>query len=271
MKKIKKFGWQAPIGARYNTFNYIRIEGDLHYCISHNFVYNVKEHQKLLYWGKPCYYTDNRFIDSLHNYYYECNLFWKRSIKKGISLKSCIRRVNKCHNIPEGTIVRFEKSWHIPNKKSSLDFIYKTKNEKIHPLTFEINIPEYFTNFKTCEFSYRLTNELRKNGFIVNVQSKNSSFILGMFKTALLYTGKDSSDFEDQNDGEIATAYGHGLKIGFSSGNNNYRGYHNGCDNILFDFYEEFDKWSRCWEIEKTKSPEEIVQILLAQSQEKFS
>jgi hypothetical protein len=40
-------------------------------------------------------------------------------------------------------------------------------------------------------------------------------------------------------------------------------GYSNGCDNVLFDYFGEFDKWSRCNEISKDLSPKEIVRELL--------
>lgn len=106
---------------------------------------------------------------------------------------------------------------------------------------YEINMPSYSQNFSTCEFSRELVNKLRENGFIVRV-IKNTSFLGDMINTAI--------------------AYGYDKKIGFSSYNNDFMGYSNGCDNILFDFYGQFNKWSRCAEISKTTPIDEIINIL---------
>jgi hypothetical protein len=65
-------------------------------------------------------------------------------------------------------------------------------------------------------------------------------------------------------EGDVAIAYGHNKIIGFSSFKNDLYGYSNGCDNILWDVYGEFDKWSRCNEISKNTSIEEIVEILIS-------
>jgi hypothetical protein len=47
MKENKEqLGHLAPKGYRYNSFNYIVIDGSLKYCDSHNFVYNVNEEKK---------------------------------------------------------------------------------------------------------------------------------------------------------------------------------------------------------------------------------
>jgi hypothetical protein len=51
--------------------------------------------------------------------------------------------------------------------------------------------------------------------------------------------------------------------IGFSTGRNNFMGYSCGCDSVLFDYFQEFDKWSGCNEINKDLSPKEIVEELL--------
>jgi hypothetical protein len=39
-------------------------------------------------------------------------------------------------------------------------------------------------------------------------------------------------------------------------------GYSDGCENILFDYYGEFDKWSRCRIIDKKTPIKEIIDIL---------
>ena len=265
MKNISnKLGHQAPRGWRYNSnFNYITIRGDLHYCNSHNFVYNCVEEERKLYNAEPCHYTDVRYGDSRHNYYKDCHLYFSRSKWKGasITLKSCIRRTLQCHNIPLGTIVEFTRDWYYQGKK--IDFSYRFKIKKENPLDikYEINHPNYFKNFATCEFSKNLTDALRANGFIVDVRT-NSNFIMGMMVHATQYSGQDASDIDDSEEGEIAIAYGYGKKIGYSSRKNTFMGYVDGCDCILYDYFGEFDKWSRCAGIKKTTPIDEIVKIL---------
>jgi len=253
-----KLGHQAPKGWRVNDFNSIEIEGDFAYCKSHNFVYNSEEEKEKLYNAQPCYYTDKRFIDTIHNYYGETKLHWTRF--KYISLKTCIRKVLKCRNIPVGTIVNFNKSWYVSKFKIDNSYKFKIKKENKLDINFEINMPEYFENFTNCEFSKELTNKLRENGFIVSV-TKNESFLTNMFNTAIALTGKKG--FENSEiEGDIAIAYGYGKKIGYSSFKNDFMGYSNGCDNILWDKFGEFDKWSRCNEIPKTESIDKIIEIL---------
>ena len=256
---MMKLGHQAPKTFRVNRFNSVEIEGDFAYCKSHNFLYNAKDEEEKLYSGLPCYYTDVRFVDTMHNYFKNCMLHWTR--RKDISLKTCIRKTLNCKNIPVGTIVDFKKSWYIPGKHVDLSYKFKVKKENKLDNKFEINSPSFFENFSDCEFSKKLTEALRSSGFIVSVK-KNKDFLVGMVNTAVAYTGKNNFK-DDEIEGEIAIAYGHGKKIGFSSFNNDFMGYSNGCDNILWDKFGEFDKWSRCNEIPKTISIDEIVNLLI--------
>lgn len=257
-----KIGHQAPIGRRVNTFNSIEIEGDFSYCISHNFVYNSEQEKEKLYNGKPCYYTDKRFYDSMHNSYHRCKLHWTRW--SDISLKACIRKVMRCKNIPIGTVISFEKSWYEVGSKFRNHFNFKVKKENKLDLQFEINHPSYSQQFTNCEFSKKLTEALRENGFIVSIK-QNESFLGNLVNSAIAYTG--SKELQDTTiEGDVAVAYGYGKKIGFSSFNNDFFGYSNGCKNILWDRFGEFDKWSRCNEIDKTTSIEDILEILMRQN-----
>lgn len=259
MNKIKtKLGHQAPKGIRINDFNSVEIDGDFAYCKSHNFVYNKEIEEEKLYNGQPCYYTDIRFKDTRHNYYGNCMLHWTRW--KDISLKSCIRKVSSCKNIPVGTIVDFKKSWYYVGKDIDNSYRFKVKKENKMDINFEINDPAYFENFTNCDFSKKLTQALRDNGFIVRVE-KNESFLGNMTNTAIAYSG--SKDFQDTEiEGDIAIAYGYGKKIGFSSFENDFMGYYIGRKSVLWDKFGEFDKWSRCHEIPKDSSIKEIIEIL---------
>lgn len=257
MEKFRA-GHQAPKGRRVNTFNSIEISGDLAYCKSHNFVYNIEEEKQKLYNGQACYYTDIRFIDGDYNFYENCKLHWTRW--KDISLEACIRKTLNCYNIPVGTIVSFNKSWYYTDVKidNSYNFIVKKENKK--QFNFEINKPAYFNQFINCEFSKELTTALRENGFIVRVE-QNESFLTNMINSATLYTGRGNL-VDASIEGDIAFAYGHGKKIGFSSFNNDFMGYTNGCNNILWDWHDEFNKWSQACQIDKKMSITEIIEIL---------
>jgi len=252
---MNKLGHQAPKGWRINRFNYITLNGDWAYCLSHNFVYNVEFEREKLYNALPCYYTDIRFVDTIHNYSGHTDIVSKRF--NPISLKSCIRRIKKVRNIPLGTIVKFTKSWYVPRTKLNLSYLFKIKKENKLDIKYEISLPEYRENFEFDEFSRNLTNKLRENGFIVAVYKDNSNFISSMISAASTYIGKQFNTIKEN--GEIAIAYGFGKKIGFSSKNNNFKGYSNGCNNILWDRFGEFDKWSRCNEIPKSINIDEII------------
>lgn len=261
-----KLGHQAPKGWRYNRyFNYINIRGEYHYCHNYNFVFNEVEERRKLYNGEPCYYTDGRYIDSRYNFFEECYLYHTRSKwNLDISLKSCIRRTLKCRNIPVGTIVNFTRDWYLQNKNNKvipMTYNFKVRKENRFDPEYEINLASYSRNFDNCERSQKLTEALRANGFIVGVRKGNLDFITGMIASAAEYvSGKRGEDREDG--GQIAVAYGHGRMIGFSSGENSFRGYGNGCENILYDFFQEFNKWSQAIEIHKTTPIDDIIKEL---------
>lgn len=253
-----KLGNQCPKGYTTNLFNYIEIYGDYAYCKSHNFIYSPEIEQEKLYNAKPCYYTDKRFVDSIHNYAGQAGIFSKRFTP--ISLKSCIRRTLNTRNIPINTIVKFSKSWYFPGKKVDLSYLFKIRKENKLDIEYNIDLEQYSDNFTKCEFSQQLTNALRNAGFIVGVYRQNHNFISSMIHTAAMYIG-ETYDIKEEN-GEIAIAYGFGKKIGFSSFNNSFKGYSNGCDNILWDNFGYFNKWSQSREISKSTDIDLIIKLL---------
>lgn len=252
-----KLKHQSPKGYRINRFSYITIKGDYAYCSSHNFVYNTELEKEKLYNNQACYYTDGRFVNN-NNYSGEAVIFSKRF--KDISLKSCIRRVLKVKGIPVTTIVKFSKSWYFPSKRVDLSYLFKIRQFKPFNVEYQINKPEYSDNFTNCDFSKQLTSKLRNEGFIVGIYKDNNNFISSMISTASVLTGKYVEPSKE--DGEIAIAYGFGKKIGYSSQNNSFMGYSNGCDNVLWDSFGYFNKWSQCREITKTTDINTIVKWL---------
>lgn len=265
----EKLGHQGPKKWRFNRyFHYIMIRGDLHYCWSHDFVYNEVEEERKHYNAEPCFYTDWRYAAGKHNYFKDCYLHSVRSKwgkKYELSLKACMRVVNQCRNIPVGTIVDFQHDWYYTTKKNKvipMSYKFKVRKENCFDPKYEINSLGYSRNFIDCERSQKLTEALRANGFIVFVSEGNPDFIMSMIGTAQQYaTGQRNADREAG--GQIATAYGHGMKIGFSSGDNTYQGYSYGVKSILFDYFGEFNKWSQCHEIDKDTAPDEVIKLLL--------
>jgi len=151
--------------------------------------------------------------------------------------------------------------YHDDKPRINLRYYYKITREKPLDIQYEISKDAYKQNFTNCERSINLVNKLRENGFLVAVYP-NTNFLMSMMKNACDKTGLDSSTVNTKEDGEIAIAYGHGKKIGFSSFNNTLKGYFNGCDNILWDCFGNFDKWSNSNEISKECSFEEIIEEL---------
>jgi hypothetical protein len=255
-----KLGHQAPKNLRTNKFNSIELRGDFAYCKSHNFIYSPDIEEEKLYNAEACYYTDKRFIDGRHNFYHDAHIHWTRW--KDISLKACIRKTLNCKNIPLGTIVDFKKSCYAVSNKGKaigLGYKFKIKKENKLDISYEINLDSYSNQFTNCEFSKELTTALRNNGFIVSVES-NSSHLTNMLNTAIRLTGGETVDAKI--DGEVAIAYGYGKKIGFSSFDNDLFGYYDGKENILWDKFGEFDKWSRCNWISKNSSIDDIISKL---------
>lgn len=263
---VKK-GHLAPKGWRRNECHHILIEGDLHYCWSHDFVYNEKEEERKLYNGEPCFYTDGRFYTPFgYNFYRDAYLYNRRFTP--ISIKSAIRRTKRCKGIPVGTIVQFQKSYYHPGKKIDNTYIFKVKKENPIDFNFEVSEPSYFANFSTCKRSQELVNALRANGFLVSVIKENNNYISSLISSAGKATGKKID--VKKEDGEVAIAYGHGKKIGFSSYDNTVFGYSDGIENILWDHYGYFNKWSKCEWIKKSTPLDEIVKKLIEEKSPDF-
>lgn len=258
-KQLFKIGHQAPKPFRINRFNSVEIEGDFAYCASHKFVYNIEEEEKKLYNGEACYYTDKRFYDGRHNYYKNTKLHWTRF--KDVSLKACMRMVRNCKNIPIGTIVSFQKSWYYTGKNVDNSFNYKVRKENKLELNYEVSYPGYFENFETCDFAKKLTDALRANGFLVYVRKENPDYLMSMVSNAAAHIGQKIE--VEKVPEEIAFAYGHGKRIGFTARDNSLMGYSYARESVLFDWYDEFNKWSRCKEILKTTPIEEILETLM--------
>lgn len=259
-----KRGHQSPVKWRPKKFNEIVIENtNLKHCISQNFLYDSEKEEEKLYNGLPCFYTDSRFSEGI-SFYKKAILYLSRRTppdnnkndwfkisrrpkdksKKSLSEKSCVRRVKKLKAIPKGTVIHFKTNWYYPKTKIDTSFVYIQNKEKTLDIKYEVNEPSFFAQFTEDENSKNLVERLRQEGFLVRVYNSNPNRLIG------------------EEEGQICIGYGYGKIFGFSTFKNSFRGYGDGCENILFDYFQEFNKWSQCNWINKETSIEEIINIL---------
>jgi len=260
MKQIRQ-GFQTTPKYRARKFNSIQIDGDFHFCKSHNFIYNEEEEEEKLYNGLPCYYTDTRFEDGL-NFFKNCYIYLARPRKKTpkgfgknrkkrdkrrkpISLKACIRKVRKVKGIPKGTVINFNVSWYYTGRKAKPGFTYiERRNDKYTP-DYQVNNQEYTNNFQDDDRAKEIVDAMRANGFLVKVLPKNPNRLIG------------------DEEGQACVAFGYGKQIGFASQNHPLFGYHDTIGVISYDYHGEFDKWSRCsYTIEKDHPTDVIIEEL---------
>lgn len=264
-----KLGFQAP-KKRIIKRKFMTAEVDnFHYCISHDFWFDPEEQNRLLHYGKPCMDTDCGYREGRWNFYGNGHMCWNR--RKGFHVDTLKRWVRKTRNLPVGTIVKLGHNYYGSTKKGttySLGYKYKIKKENKFDPKYEISCSSFYKNFDVDEKCKELVNLLRENGFIVSVKGTNPNFISSMISTAASYTGQAPTEVSDEG-GQTAIAYGHGLRIGITEGYNSLYGYSDGCDNYLWDYYDEFNKWSQCILTSKTTSNEEFLKELLAAAAEK--
>lgn len=240
-------GYLAPKGRRENS-NFLTVQvKDMHYCSSHKFWFDQEEQNKLLHFGKPCFYTDKRYnCATAHNSYRQGAIgWWRGRSKKGITLNSAIRRINKTFNLPKGTTVEIQHNCYGVSKKNkrkgfSLGYDFKVKKERMFDPNYQISRPSLFDNFDTDLKAKELTDLLRANGFLVKVYKEEDGIT------------------------EYAIVYGHGLRAAYTARDQDLFGYTYGIKSVLFDKWDDFDKWSRCSEIDKSLPNQEIVDKLLS-------
>ena len=152
--------------------------------------------------------------------------------------------------IPDNTLIEFGVDYYYPGRKLNLKYKWKNNKKYKFPFKYEVNGPEYLANFNDDNKVNELINLMRQNGFLVEVFNGNSHRLIG------------------ECEGQMALCFGHGKKIGISSNNDTYQGYHQGINNILFDYFDNFNKWSDAYRIPKTIDNNEILKILLNNQEE---
>ena len=248
MNKIVKMGFNLPEKYRseymFSKITVVRDDKDwydteylgLYKTTNEKFLYNKIEQERLLYYGKPCIYTDVNFkADDNTNF-----IFWDRNGKH--SLKAFKRFVNKLTIIPKHVHFSFKTSYYFTKINKGLEYNYKTKSKnKIY--NYEINKEKYFklADLNVCNWDFNgLVTLLRNNGF-----------------TCAVY-----HELEDKytNEHYYCVAYGFGKKIGFVSNQQTNSYYFNNF--ILWDKLGYFNKWSQCEQIELNTNFNTILEIL---------
>jgi hypothetical protein len=220
----KNYGWRD---------HFIDFDSPIGYCDSYRVIFNKSEQEKLLAQGKACIFTDNRF----HGF-----PSW---IYLGKTTKSIERNASKLINISSDEVtLTIDNRYCWRNRAGKyqspeLQIIIPPTHE---PPEFEKHYGDIslLTDPKAIELAYAL----KENGFFFRIY-QNTGFLAG-----------------GDMGGCVVMVYGENKRIGLSEFNHSFLGYSYGCDNILWDYYDEFDKWSRCYEIPKTTNTNEIIEIL---------
>lgn len=262
--KKKQYGFQFK---RKNSWKYLghkfnKIDvSDAAYCDSHNFLFDSDAEERKLYNAQPCHYTDSRYYSSpFTNSYGGCTILWSRLVDK--PLKYLLNVIKEVRNASGYDFV-IESDYYVKGA-GHFKYIVKGSDNKFDP---EYRIDESWKtgNFSCDPKAAALVDRLRAEGFIVEMK-KNQGFLTTMLNTALAVTGKEP--IENPPVEECCIAYGYGKKIGFSSNKASLFGYSYGEDNILYDYYGYFAKWSRCEQIPKDTDSEEIIKILKSERDE---
>lgn len=189
------------------------------------------QQDKLLHNGEACFYTDPRFESTTYQ-----ELLWWRRPK---SLKTAFRKLQRSKGLSVGVKVNITNKYY--SSRGSYTRTWTCKKATKLP-TFQIG-GGFLNQATSNDWFNELVSLLRRSGFLVAVHN-NVDFLIG------------------EHPGQIAVAYGFGKRVGFSS-EGTFRGYGQGVESILWDWREEFDKWSRCNKILKTSSFEDILKTLI--------
>jgi hypothetical protein len=209
-------------------------------------ILKYSEQEELLYNGKPCIYTDNNYSTEYNEYNYNINITKKRS---GVSLKTVMRKINKYKNLTNETILlKIRNANYFPRLKMDLGVIFKMKPTN-DIVTF--NKSKIFTD-----------TSIIKDGKIKEIIDILIKLDFNIFK----------EEFDENYDGtvikDIFVVYGANRKIGITQFDDTIYGYTDAMENILYDDYDEFDKWSRCKKIPKSNSVNDIINEIIGNNPE---
>lgn len=163
-----------------------------------------------------------------------------------------LKRINKLeHLFPTGSELTIcNNRFGIREDKSnySLDNKYTTSRKFAgFREDFTVSKPSFHSFFEDGdEVTNELVRRMRAAGFLVDIN-----------------VIPDSKDPLGPHSGCVgAIAHGHNLTVGFSTFDNRLFNYYDGIDNVLFDYKGSFDKWSRCEQVKKPKTMEEVAGVI---------
>jgi len=237
-----KIKYTNPKGKRFNRYFrgtdqrlFHEKYGNMTFAYYGDIVFDAHEQNRLLHDGKACVYTDKRYGG-----FSDCPRWWLGNTTK--AFKRICGNFTSLYDFPI-TIRRWNRY------RDGGTIIYTLKPSKEKP---KFNLDDYCrVDDINDKWLKELVIEMKAQGFIVKGPYHNDSFIMTMVGG------------ESDMGGQHITAYGHGKRVGISSGNDSYRGYSYGEKSVLWDWCDEFDKWSRCNEILKTTPINEIIEQLV--------
>lgn len=253
-KELEKIWYEDNFDKKYHLqYGYYSFSvKNKHWCKSHQFWFDDEKETKKLYNGIPNIFTDNSFdAEGFGNFYKKgCIFFGKRFQKKGTSILKAVRSVIKNRvGLDEHDEITIENRFYLDLKEETGKNYSFAVNVKIHPnhviqpsVDYEVN-GSYLTipNSKDESFNERVLF-LRENGFLCSVF--------------------EDLDYSTNKCHNSCIAYGMNTKIGFSDFDNDLLGYHYGKEDILFDKYGCFDKWSRAENLSKSTNNLDLLEII---------
>lgn len=236
-------GHLAPKGLREKKyFNKIVLPHDSELCYSRNTnsVYNIDVETEKLYTGSACAHTDKRFYT---------NSYSTERIKQSnscLSLKSCIRTINRIKNIPIGTKVHISSDFvfeDYPKVIIGYDYV-RAKNNNID-IKYNVDKEEFTRVFTKKHFSYAFCKLLRECGFLVKINTTSNT------------------------NQEYAIAYGHNKRVMFAEFDVPTFS-HRGGEFILWNKIDCFNKYADCNVIPKN-TPFYLILDLLTTENDRIS
>lgn len=243
-------------------FNYIQTEKNIGIVCGGDkelYAVDIIEEKKKLSFAQPCLYTDNfySFPKWFHHEFYGENhitvkgkkYFDPKTKRPYATLGEMLKRIKKLeHLFPENTeliLSNMQYGTREDNSTFGFNLKYITKRKfKGYVENFNVSKPQYFDSFQNDLLQALLIDFLRENNFLAFVEDVDYRY-----------------DEESKNS-KCALISGYGLRVGISECNNGYYGYYDGRENILYDKENEFDKWSKCYQIKKPTSTDEFQEIL---------
>jgi hypothetical protein len=228
-----------------------------------------EDENRKLHYGEPCSYLDSRIYQDD----FVSSSYFTRYRKKKYSKKQILNILDGIYNVDKGAYMVISSNQQLvrksTNEKKRFKLYHKPSYKRFRFRNDLIQSPAFTSNFKNDEKANELITKLRAIGFVCKIQFEKE-YIYDLEQGQTEYNGRSiTSENINENltlnsiEVECAVCYGMGIRIGISENKFSLFGYSNGCDNILFDKYDYFNKWSQCEEISKDNTIDEIITKLI--------